>query len=164
MSTIVSGKEHDYFWIQALDVTAIEVVSRVPSILTGRQLVIVSIDGEYIEVTKEERELGFTSHGGKMISPHTIELSKLPEGGANEWYFFNRPIPAEINTIRSFASLCPFHFAKDERISDIQKQFWSQLNCVHPESYLCDTNLLLFATVNHGFHECVMNALNELQP
>lgn len=63
--------------------------------------------------------------------------------------------------VRVFANYVGFHFDKSEKVKDLQIQFWSQLEKLKPETYLGDTNILLFATKNEYLFNKVLNSLGK---
>lgn len=146
MNQVKTGKEKNNFWLQVLDVSGFELVAAFPDLLIENRLVITSIDGPALTISDDERAQGFEGKSAYVIAPIGVKESLIPEGGANEWYFFKGDLPEELKTIKSFAAYCPFHFDLDKRIAGLQREFWEQFTLLKPACYVCDTNLLLFAT------------------
>lgn len=159
MNKITTGKEGSYFWLQVLQLVNGHIIERVPEVLSEKHLVITSFDSGKLVLTEEEIQLGFKNYGDVTAIPPGVQLEKIPEGGGDEWYIFDGEIPSKIQSVHVFVNWLGFHFDESDKVKDLQKQFWSQLEELKPESYLGDTNILLFATRNKSLFDKVLNSL-----
>lgn len=162
MIDIKTGKETSIHWLQVVDVYGFQLVAAFPDLLNETRLVITSMDGPSLTLCEEERAQGFEERGNYVIAPIGVKDSSIPDGGANEWYFFKGDLPEELITIKSFAAYLPFHFDHDERITELQREFWSQFKLLEPECYLLDTHVFLFATANEGLYKRVLQFVSSI--
>lgn len=160
MEEIRTGREDNYFWLQALNVGNFQVVYGVPDILEGNQLAITSFDNGPLSLTEDEIKLGWRSVNKSGIAPIGVKLENIPVGGGDEWYIFKSTVPSDFKEVEVFADKIGFHFGEEFIDKKCQIRFWSQLNKLKPESYLADTNIFLFATESKALHGRILDFLH----
>jgi hypothetical protein len=154
---MTSGNFKNCFWIEWETCFLSTLLRWVPEIVIGRYLVNTSFDSGTLTVSEEERNQGWYSIGDFTYSPCIRDVLPVPTPEFDEWLVFAEP--TEIEVWEPFVNYADFSL-DDINCESYQKQFWSQIEKVRPESYLAEGDRLIFATRNRRVHEIALSRKN----
>ena len=164
MKSDVRGK---YGWVE-LEETHLQFVSLILSAHSSFRLYITSFDSGAISPTEEEREKGWKSQGGVMVSPKLEQGTIVPYDNFDEWYFFEEAVvfPAEHEVFVNYGgfSLVPVEKQlKDfdpswervamESLRSAQERFWAQVTRFDPATYVSMGDRNIVVSKNRGLLE-----------
>jgi hypothetical protein len=148
--------------------------------LIGKYIAVTSLDSGPTALTDEEVRVGWQSrneiaYSARIQSAHDCRTERSPGGcaGFNEWHVFNSPsdlgqlshgnvFEASMTTgqVYTFVNYLGFALHNPE-MSALVNLFWKQIDCIQPESYVADGDVLLtFVSRDEGIFTAVCNALS----
>jgi hypothetical protein len=151
---LITGSHDAYQWIVWHSQFLRDLISAVPSIVTGKQIIITSFDSGPFTPSADETNRGWSVHSGLAYSPLITRIDALPYDQYDEWYIY--PTPTRIGTPEVFINYAGFRLqyeAADIEMNRLLERFWLQLKGLAPESYLAEGDNLIFATRNIGLYE-----------
>jgi hypothetical protein len=179
----VVGSHAEYQWLSMAQGNISTLLRFCPDIVLGKYLAVTSIDGSTLRLTDQERNDGWwTADAGKVFrgtswsppeyrddwkvaySPRINSIHGLPnetheecDGGFDEWYVFDRPVPAQ--EMEAFVNWIGFTLY-DPQYEWCADRLWEQLARLVPESYIADGTVLTFATRNRALFANVIAAFS----
>lgn len=151
------GQQGNYKWLEMAYPSVWDLLKVAPQIVTDKY-VSITRDANSVELSSEEIKQGWRNHGPMdelVISPLIAAVNQLPHNPWEEWYVFAEP--TEIKDYEVFVSQNGFSLIADTSAWVIQalEKFWSQIERVGPESYLADTDYLIWVTTDFLLFEQV---------
>ena len=150
-----SGHHQGYYWAQwdGAGVVFSTLLHRLPDIALGRYLINTSYDSGSLPLSDEEQQQGWYSLGDLTYSPPISDVLAIPHDQFDEWLVF--PEPKEIHSWKPLVNYSGFSLI-DPDYEPFQRELWSQIEVVRPESYLSDGDRLIFVTCNQHLHELAL--------
>ncbi len=145
MSDFAIGRYKNYSWIQIPSVDAFELVNNL-ELLQSHFLCITSCDSSELILSDACTNIGWRKIGRAAVAPKCIDVEEIPEGGDNEWYFFQNEPPAEIGNVEVFSTIGGFLFSEGSNCNELQMRFWTQLCNLEADAYISELAITLFAT------------------
>jgi hypothetical protein len=178
----IVGTQGDYQWITMYECDISSLLKTCPEIVLNKYLAVTSIDSGPLKLAEEERINGWwTSDNARVFlgsswgyrddrgevafSPRLSSIHGLPNethgeccDGFDEWYVFDRVIPAM--EMETFVNWCGFRLY-DAEFKWCKDRFWDQMTRLTPESYLSDGTVFTFATRNEGLFSKALDAFSK---
>jgi hypothetical protein len=172
---VTTGSHGGYQWLTTTGHDLDSFLTLCPIVLLGKYVAVTSFDSGSLTLNDTEKSAGWESRKGIAYSPLIKSTDMLPErGGWDEWYVFPAPVdlgqleqygnifeasllPGEVYTLVNFGPA----FALDK--SELQspaKEFWRQMEWIHPESFIADDDgKLSFVSNDRAIFESVHEIL-----
>jgi len=159
---VLSGRHGLYHWIETHDLglSLYDLINSCPSVVDGRYLALLSMQGQPLTVTAPPFDPGWSTAHAVAISPQIRPSLWIPMGEHDEWYLYGElPHPDLFVSTTIMATQLHLSFQDahaptyreniDPGAMDaMQEQLWSEIERLQPESYIALSTWLLFATVN----------------
>jgi hypothetical protein len=177
---LITGSRGSYHWLTT-PCGLNEFLDLFPDGVVGKRLAVTSIDSGSLEISEEERKLGWDSRGGIAYSPQIRSLSELPNrthsdccDTFHEWYVFDvakdmgelsrgNVFEARLEPGQVFSFVNYHCILHDDRVKDLHDLFWRQLDWIQPESYIADSaEYLTFVTRNPELFRSACAALEDV--
>ena len=177
--TAVIGSHAAYRWLTTGQHDLDTLLQQCPQALIAKYIAVTSLDSGPMALTDEEIRTGWQSRNEIAYSPqirsvHDCRTERSPGGcaGFNEWYVFDslfdlgqlshgNVFEASMATGQVYTFVNYLGFAlHDPEMSALVSLFWKQLDCIQPESYIADGDVLLtFVSRDENAFAAVRNAL-----
>jgi len=102
-----SGKHGDYRWFQSPNGFLSGLIRRVPQLVIGRFVAVISFDSGPFRPSEHEVQLGWTSVDEVAYSPRVTAPEDLPYDQYDEWYVFSHP--TTVGSPEDFVNYGLFH-------------------------------------------------------
>lgn len=175
---LIAGARDPYHWLRSPSGLE-QFLDLFPDAVLGKYLAVTSIDSGSLDVSEEERKLGWHSRGGIAYSPSIRSAAELPNrthsdrcDAFHEWYAFDAAkdlgelseenvFEARLEPGRVFSFVNYYGFLlHGESAEHLVNLFWRQLEWIQPESYIADgAEFLTFVTRNQALFRAACAAL-----
>lgn len=131
-----TGERSGYWivqWSEDTDPSLADVLTKVPKLVLGRYVAIVSCDSGRYRPDEKELKKGWSMLNGTALSPKIDSVTALPTPGFDEWYVYEDkpttcPDCAFVNEY-DFSPLDSYEEVLDQEVLD---QFWLQVEMTKP--------------------------------
>lgn len=179
----IVGTDGEYQWLTMFRCEISDLLGLCPDIVLNKYLAVTSIDSGTLQLADQEKGAGWwtsaeakvfrgTSWGARedrddwkvAYSPRLDSIHGLPNethdeccAGFDEWYVFERPVPA--GEIEAFVNWSGFRLY-DPEWKWCADRFWKQMARLAPESYIADGTVFTFTTRNACLFAKVISAFS----
>ncbi len=144
-----------------------------PEVVLGKYIAITSIDSGALALSDGQKAAGWETRERIAYSPQIESVEDVPRAGWDEWYIFDKPgdlgtshlaenifeVPQGSGNLSVFVNYC-FTLHRPDVHVDL---FWPQLLRIQPETYVADSEWLVFVTLNKALFARVRDALSALE-
>jgi hypothetical protein len=170
---VISGRQGDYGWLviegEVENIAEISVKSHL-----GLHLCIAAADGDILQPSDSEIDLGWTLQSEVMVSPVLTRKLRIPEEEYDEWYILARP-DFEAKPLECFVNYASFTLVSPEILDigrdptwernanafwePIQERFWAQIDVVRPESFISSGDNTVVVSRRQEYLDAVRGAV-----
>jgi hypothetical protein len=169
----LAGSKGSYQWLSS-EQSLGDLVKVCPEAVLRKYIAVISFDSGLLVPSAEELAIGWKSRQGIAYSPLIQSVESLPHDLYDEWYVFDQPVdlgtsrlgsnifdpPLRSGEVGDFVNYnFALHMQERNSLADL---FWSQLDWIHPESYIADNDYLTFATRDQSLFSSVVEALRNM--
>jgi len=175
--SINAGSHGIYEWLSTAKHDLDSLLQLCPEVVLGKHLAVTSLDSSPRLLNDAERSAGWETRHGIAYSPR-LKLVDIPPrgwcGGYDEWYVFRTSVDLgqmtpsgqnvfearlEPGKVQAFVNFNLGLHRNEQK--DLAELFWEQMDWIHPESYLADSEYLTFVTLDKSLFAAVRDALSE---
>jgi hypothetical protein len=166
-----TGSRGAYLWLTASQERLDSLLEACPQAVLNKYIAVTSFDSSPLVLSEEEIASGWESRNGIAYSPKIQSIGQLPHEGYDEWYVLKSPAnlgqlfqgnlfkaPSLTGQIATFANYGGFSL-HDSAMQALVDLFWTQLESIHPESFIADGDLLNFVSRDQELFAAAFKAL-----
>ncbi|MDQ2733283.1 MAG: hypothetical protein M3Y56_16660 [Armatimonadota bacterium] len=158
-ANIYIGPSGPYHWIESEAGSLWDLLGTRSKIVEGKYVIVTAYDSGPFRISPDEIERGWRRHGEIAISPRVERADELEGDQFVEWYVFcNQPAFSDCTAFDNYEPFVNYSgFSLHDPVhSDLQAEFWSQLERRAAESYLADGDYLIWVTSDSELFEHVL--------